>query len=139
MKKVKKTTQPQKMTASLLKLYQKKLLEMKRQLVENINLLESNSLKKAHREVTGDLSGYSVHPADMGSEVYEAEFTLDIVSSESDILYEIDEALERIKTKKFGRCEKCSLPIERKRLEVIPYTRLCFKCQEEEEKFARVR
>jgi hypothetical protein len=42
---------------------------------------------------------------------------------EQDALYEIDEALDRIRTGSYGICELTGKEIERQRLEAIPWTR----------------
>lgn len=43
-------------------------------------------------------------------------------------LTELDAALERLRTGRYGRCEGCGEPIAAARLEVLPATRLCVRC-----------
>ncbi len=112
-----------------------RLLEKKREaLLSEIEHLEGDSLNKSQRDASGDLSGYSFHMADMGTDNFDREFTLDLVSTEQKLLYEVDEALRRLKKGKFGLCEQCGKDIRHKRLEAVPYARLCIKCKEEMEK-----
>ncbi len=113
----------------------KRLLEKEREgLVSEIEHLENDSLNKSQRDASGDLSGYSFHMADMGTDNFDREFTLGLVSTEQKLLYEVDEALRRLKKGKFGLCQQCGKAIRHKRLEAVPYARLCIKCKEEMEK-----
>ena len=113
----------------------KQLLEKEREnLLSKIKHLENNSLNKSQREASGDLSAYSFHMADMGTDNFDREFALNLVGSEQKLLYEVNEALRRLEKGKFGGCEQCGKSIGRKRLQVIPYVRLCIKCEEKREK-----
>lgn len=115
-----------------------RLLEKKREnLLSEIEHLEGDSLNKSQRDASGDLSGYSFHMADMGTDNFDREFTINLVTTEHKVLYEVDEALRRLKKGKkgkFGLCEQCEKAITHKRLEAVPYARLCIKCKEEREK-----
>jgi len=112
----------------------KQLLEKEKEaLLSQIEHLENNSLNKSQRELSGDLSGYSFHLADMGTDNFDREFALDLVSSEQKLLYEVNEALRRLEKGSFGCCEQCGKSIGRKRLQAVPYARLCIKCGEKQE------
>ena len=113
----------------------KQLLEKEREtLLSKIEHLENNSLNKSQRELSGDLSGYSFHMADVGTDSFDRELALDLVDSEQKLLYEVNEALRRVAEGKFGCCEQCEKSIGRKRLQAIPYARLCIKCEKKKEK-----
>ncbi|NOX97647.1 MAG: TraR/DksA family transcriptional regulator [Nitrospirae bacterium] len=113
----------------------KRLLEKEKEtLLSQIEHLENNSLNKSQRELSGDLSGYSFHLADMGTDNFDRELALNLVSSEQKLLYEVNEALRRLEKGSFGCCEQCGKSIGRKRLQAIPYARLCIKCGERKEK-----
>ncbi|MFH1613267.1 MAG: TraR/DksA C4-type zinc finger protein [bacterium] len=110
--------------------YKEKLLKLKMKFVNTLNHLEDNNLKKSLKDDDGKI----IHMSDMGTDSYDMEFMLNHASSEFDVLYEIDEALEKIKNgDNYGLCEKCNQLIEQKRLDVIPYAKLCLKCKEKEE------
>ena len=112
----------------------KQLLEKERDaLLSQIKHLENNSLNKSQREASGDLSGYSFHMADMGTDNFDREFALALVDSEQKLLYEVNKALQRLREGKFGFCEQCQKLISRKRLQAVPYARLCIKCGEKKE------
>lgn len=113
--------------------YQKKLEDMKRELLEKIHQLEKEDMRCSCRESTGDLSGYSQHMADTASASSEQEKRIGLISRETDMLYEIDEALYRIRNGKFGICEGCKERISPARLEAVPYARCCIECQKEME------
>jgi DnaK suppressor protein len=82
------------------------------------------------------------HQADAGSDAYDRDFALSLLSQEQDALYEIDEALKRIELGTYGKCEMSGKPIPRARLEAIPFARFTVECQsqlEKQSKASRVR
>lgn len=117
--------------------FKKLLEELRKKAVGSLGHLEKDTLNQSQRDASGDLSGYTFHMADMATDNFDREFNLDLASSEQEILNQIDEALQKIKEGTYGICETCSKPISKKRLLAVPYTRLCIKCQEEEEKKKR--
>jgi len=67
--------------------------------------------------------------ADMAVESYTKEFLFGKSSGDRHMLQLIGEALDRIEDKTFGVCVHCENPIQPKRLEAVPWTRLCIQCQ----------
>lgn len=113
----------------------KTLLQSERaKLADGINHLERDNLNRSQRDAAGDLSGYSFHMADMATDNFDREFSLDLVSTEQVILNRVEAALRRIDEGTYGTCENCSKPISLKRLKAVPYAELCIKCKEDEEK-----
>lgn len=110
------------------------LLDWKERVLKELNILEGDTLGKSQKDFSGDLSGYSLHMADVGTDTFDREFALGLVSKEQQFLHEIDEALKRIETKTFGKCENCSSLITLKRLNALPFAKFCIKCQQEVEK-----
>lgn len=84
---------------------------------------------KSPREASGDLSAYTVHMADMAADAYERELSMNIVSSEQEVLYQIDDALKQIDEGTYGICQQCNKPITMSRLKAVPYASLCIQCQ----------
>ncbi len=123
-----------KLTARELKKYRQALLNLRDQVVDGIAFLAGDNLNRSQRDASGDLSGYSLHMADQGTDNYDREFALNLVSSEQDILYEIDEAIRRVDKGTYGICELTGEPIERARLDVLPYARNSVAAQSELEK-----
>ncbi|MFH1858453.1 MAG: TraR/DksA C4-type zinc finger protein [Candidatus Omnitrophota bacterium] len=113
----------------------RELLFLKRKTtMESIQQIAKDTLKKSPREASGDLSGYSYHMADMATDNFDTEFTLNLASAEQRVLYEIDEALKRIDEGTYGDCLFCGKKINPQRLKAVPHTSLCISCQENEEK-----
>ncbi len=110
------------------------LLEKRKAVLESIQQIEKDTLKKSQREASGDLSGYAYHMADMATDNFDTEFSLNLASVEQQTLYGIDEALKRIEEGTYGDCLGCGKKISSPRLKALPYASLCIGCQEEEEK-----
>ena len=71
---------------------------------------------------------------DLASDERDREINFILNAREREKLLAIDEALQRIKDKTYGLCESCEGEIQLGRLKVLPFTRLCVRCQEETEK-----
>src|SRR5438445_13234920 len=75
-----------------------------------------------------------MHQADAGSDAYDRDFALSLLSPEQDALYEIDQALKRIEVGTYGICEMSGKPIPHTRLEAIASARFTVECQSQLEK-----
>jgi RNA polymerase-binding transcription factor DksA len=126
-----------KVTKKDLKHFEARLLEERGRLLKELGYRESNMLKQNQRDSAGDLSGYSFHMADVGTDAMEREKAFLFASAEGRALYDVDEALRRLYRGAYGTCESCEKPITPQRLEVVPHARLCVTCKEREEKTAR--
>ena len=115
------------------KRFEKRLLEEREKLLENMARLESGVLSKNQKEAAGDLSSYSFHMADLATDASEREKAFLFASKEGRLLYHIDEALRRLCKNDYGICQTCGDDILKDRLEAVPHARLCLKCKEEEE------
>jgi RNA polymerase-binding transcription factor DksA len=120
-----------------LKELEARLLEERRRILKEMGYLENAVLKVNQRDSSGDLSGYSFHMADAGTDAMEREKAFMFASKEGRTLIEINEALRRVYRGEYGTCESCSQPIARGRLEAMPMARLCVACKEKEEKAQR--
>jgi RNA polymerase-binding protein DksA len=114
--------------------FKKLILKFKEKILEDIKHISEDTLKKSQKEACGDISGYTYHMADVATDTYDREFSLELVSNERTLLYELDEALKKIEEGTFGICESCKLPIAKNRLRALLYARLCVKCQKTKEK-----
>ena len=117
--------------------YRKLLEEARKKISGDIEHLEGDSLNKSQRDASGDLSGYSLHIADMATDNFDREFNLDLASTEQGKLNLIVDALQKMDEGTYGNCEVCEKPIPQKRLVAVPWARFCIKCQSEEEKKTR--
>ncbi|MCF7874496.1 MAG: TraR/DksA family transcriptional regulator [Candidatus Omnitrophica bacterium] len=114
--------------------YREKLLDLKDDIMKQIQEISDESLRKSQQEASGDISAYSLHLADRASDSYERDFNLGLISSERRTVMEIDEALKRIDDNQYGFCQMCKKPIAKRRLDAIPYARYGTKCQQKIEK-----
>ena len=110
------------------------LLEHKERITGDYINLRDSHLRSSQRDSAGDLSGYGLHMADIGTDTYDREFGISVAASERDIIYRIDQALKRIEEKDYGLCELCDETIRLVRLRAVPWARLCIGCKEAEEK-----
>ncbi|MBU4149811.1 MAG: TraR/DksA C4-type zinc finger protein [Candidatus Omnitrophica bacterium] len=113
--------------------FKKLLLKKRAEIVKEIRDITKENMKSL-KEASGDLSGYSYHMADMASDSYDRELSLNIATSEQKVIYEIDETLKLIDEGKYGVCLSCEKKIPIKRLKALPYTKHCIQCQSKEEK-----
>jgi RNA polymerase-binding protein DksA len=104
------------------------LLERRARILKNVNSMEAEALKAADQDFSVD------HMADHGSDNFEQDFTLSLVESERRELFEIDQALNRLRDGTYGICEGTGESIGRPRLEAIPYTRYSIEYQRRLEK-----
>lgn len=121
------------------KKYYKLLLELRDHIKEELALHTSETLKQSSKDNSGDLSGYGSHQADAGTETFDRDFALGILSNEQDALNEIEEAIYRIKDGTYGVCEETGKPINKQRLTVVPFTRFSLEGQVAFEKNNRKR
>ena len=117
-----------------LEYFKKLILKIKEKMLDDIKHISEDTLKKSQKDAAGDISGYTYHMADVATDTYDREFSLGLASNERQSLYELDEAIKKIEEGTFGICEECKSLITKTRLKVVPFTRLCVKCQEKKEK-----
>lgn len=88
------------------------------------------------KDLTGELSSYDNHPGDLGNETFEAEKNLSFRTREKFLLSEVQVALNKIEEGNYGLCEACHREIDKDRLELRPYSRLCIHCENDLEQKA---
>ena len=113
--------------------FKEMLLKKREEMTSDIKHITEDNRKSSQKEASGDLSGYSLHMADMASDHYDREFSLNVASGERNTLLDIDDALKRIKDGKYGKCILCGKVIAQKRLQAVPHAKLCLKCKKKEE------
>lgn len=119
--------------------YREKLLNLKDDILKQMREISEDTLMKTQKDISGDISGYGLHLADVASDNYERDFNLSLVSKERKIIMEIDEALKRIDEGTYGICQMSGKPIAKSRLKAIPYARYTKKCQEKLENENKLR
>ncbi|MCX6906332.1 MAG: TraR/DksA C4-type zinc finger protein [Verrucomicrobia bacterium] len=106
--------------------YHEHLLELRDRLLHQMSGLAKESAE--------ELPGYSLHMADSGTDNFDRDFALSLLSADQDALYEVEEALKRIEKKTYGICELTGKPIPKARLQAIPWTRFTVEAQSQLEK-----
>jgi RNA polymerase-binding transcription factor DksA len=112
-----------------------KLLQLRDAVVDSMAGVAQGTLRS--RAEGSEASAFGMHQADAGSDAYDRDFALSLLSQEQDALYEIDEALKRIEIGTYGKCEMSGKAIPRARLEAIPFARFTVECQSQLEKQSR--
>lgn len=123
-----------KFTKKDLEYFKKLILKVKENVSDELKQISEDTLKKSQKDASGDISGYTYHMADVATDTYDREFSLGLAANERQALIELDDAIKRIEEGTYGICEECTSPISKTRLKVVPFARLCIKCQEKKEK-----
>jgi len=119
---------PQKLSAAFLKGQRQKLLDLRDMLVDQMNGVARDTLGRG--DDNADSSAFGMHQADAGSDSYDRDFALNILSQEQDAVNEIEEALLRLDAGTYGVCEGSGEAIPPARLEAMPFARCTVDYQE---------
>ncbi len=111
--------------------FHRHLLELRDQLLKQMSGLAKESAQ--------EMAGYSLHMADSGTDNFDRDFALSLLSSDQDAIYEIEEALKRIEKNTYGICELTGKSIPKTRLEAIPWTRFTVQAQAQLEREGALR
>lgn len=114
--------------------YHRLLSDLRQHVLTQLGEHTEETLRKSAKDDSGDLSGYGQHMADAGTDTFDRDFALSLVSTEQDALSEIEAALKRIHDGTYGVCERTQVPIPKERLLVVPFTRYTAEAQKEVER-----
>ena len=120
------------LTKAQIKIFRQLLIVERAKLAEEIKTI-AREAATSPRDASGDLSAYTIHMADMAADTYDRELSMNLVSSEQELLYQIDDALKRLDDGSFGLCQQCGEPIAMSRLKAVPYASLCITHQRAKE------
>ena len=109
-----------------------RLIHLRDSMMDSMMGVAKDTLRS--RAEGSEASAFGMHQADAGSDAYDRDFALSLLSQEQDALYEIEQALGRIELGSYGNCEMSNKPIAHARLEAIPFTRYTVECQSQLEK-----
>ncbi len=101
--------------------YHQRLLDLRDQLLRQMSGLAKESAQ--------EMPGYSLHMADSGTDNFDRDFALSLLSSDQDAVYEIEAAIKRIEKGTYGVCELTAKAIPHARLDAIPWTRYTVESQ----------
>ena len=124
-----------KMTPFLRK-QKERLVQLRDNMLDSMTGVAKDTLRS--RAEGSEASAFGMHQADAGSDAYDRDFALSLLSQEQDALYEIEEAIKRIDLGSYGVCEMSGKPIAHARLEAIPFARYTVECQSQLEKQNKV-
>ncbi len=135
-----KSSENGKFPAAWLKKQHERLLTLRDNILDSMNGVAKDALRE--RAEGSEANAFGMHQADAGSDAYDRDFALSLLSQEQDALYEIDEAIKRLESGNYGICEMSNKRIPRERLEAIPFARYTVECQsqiERQQKATRIR
>jgi len=119
-----------------LKKQKERLLQLRDSMLDSMSGVARDTLRS--RAEGSEASAFGMHQADAGSDAYDRDFALSLLSQEQDALYEIEEALKRIEQGTYGVCELSGKAIPHARLEAIPFARFTVECQSQLEKQRKI-
>jgi RNA polymerase-binding transcription factor DksA len=114
--------------------YYKLLIELRNHITGQLDQHTEETLKRSSKDDSGDLSSYGQHMADAGTDTFDRDFALSLVSNEQEALSEVEAAIQRIKAGTYGVCEISQKPIARERLLAVPFTRYSAEAQKDLER-----
>jgi len=122
------------MTKKMIAHFEKRLMEERRRVLKELGNHEETFLNTP-QSADGDLSSYSFHMADQGTDAMEREKAFLFASKEGRFLWHIDQALRRLykSPETFGKCHSCGKDIPFERLDALPNARYCIDCKQREE------
>jgi DnaK suppressor protein len=110
---------------------------LRKMLMEKQRELEKRIAEQIGEKVSEDIKaklGSTLDEGDLSSAEELRDVNFGILTMYSETLREIREAVDRLEKDIYGYCEECGQEIDRRRLEVMPFTRYCIDCQREHEK-----
>jgi DnaK suppressor protein len=125
---------PKPMPKKQLQYFEKRLLEERRRVLKELGH-HDELFNQSDQAADGDLSTYSFHMADQGTDAMEREKAFLFASQEGRFLWHIDQALRRLykSPETFGKCHNCGQEIAFERLDALPHARYCIECKQREE------
>ncbi len=125
---------PKPMNKKNLQHFEKRLLEERGRVLKELGHYD-DVFGATPQSADGDLSSYSFHMADQGTDAMEREKAFLFASQEGRFLWHIDQALRRLykSPETFGKCHGCGEDIAFERLDALPHARYCISCKLREE------
>jgi RNA polymerase-binding transcription factor DksA len=114
--------------------YYRLLLDLRHHVLTQLGEHTEETLLKSAKDDSGDLSGYGQHMADAGTDTFDRDFALSLVSSEQEALSEIEAAIKRVHAGTYGICESTQKPIAKERLLAVPFTRYSAEAKKQVER-----
>lgn len=109
--------------------FKKMLMEQEKDIEKTINSMKEHGVGEQSVDDPDELSNYDNHPADHGTDLFQAELNNALKVHEEQLLKDIHDALGRIDEGTYGKCALCGGTIDSERLKALPYTQLCIDCE----------
>ncbi len=122
------------MTKQKMEEYRQQLLEMVERLDGDLSGVREEALRATGGDASGGLSNAPLHLADLGTDNFEQEVSVDLMKNEQQVLLAIRAALDRMYDGTYGICERCGREIPEERLQALPYAVRCVQDEEQAEK-----
>ncbi len=113
------------------------LAEEKRRLEKSIKTLGAAGLDRSLGDSISESAVYDNHPADIATETFEREKDFGLREDQMTTLGLVEKALRRLEDGTYGACERCGQAIPAARLEAVPWTAFCVRCEATLEEEAR--
>ena len=122
------------LTKKQLQSLEKLLIDERKRVLKELGQWDE-TMSKTEQGADGDLSSYSFHMADQGTDAMEREKAFLFASKEGRFLWHVNQALRRLykSPETFGQCQHCGGEVAFERLEALPHARYCFECKQREE------
>jgi DnaK suppressor protein len=122
------------MTKTKIAYFEKRLMEERKRVLKELGHYDE-TFGATPQGADGDLSSYSFHMADQGTDASEREKQFLFASKEGRFLWHVDQALRRLyrKPDEYGMCHQCGFEIAFERLDALPHARFCIECKQREE------
>ena len=105
--------------------YKKRILEKRNEILEGLNQELSERIGKA-AELKASLGSDT---GDMSTLERDSNLSISFARRYWSMLRQIDQALTRVDEGSYGICEECGEKIDKKRLDILPFTLYCTRCQ----------
>ena len=122
------------LTKKQLQTLEKLLMDERKRVLKELGQWDE-TMSNTEQGADGDLSSYSFHMADQGTDAMEREKAFLFASKEGRFLWHVNQALRRLykSPAPFGQCQHCGGEVAFERLEALPHARFCFECKQREE------
>lgn len=117
-----------------LKYFKDLLMHKRREMTDHMDAITDTEREATMKDASGELSAYSFHMADQGTDTMEHEKNFFYAERDGKLLGHIERALDRIESGEFGACRGCGGDIGFARLEAVPHATLCISCKSNQEK-----
>jgi len=108
------------------------LLDKRSSLTGDVERIADQAMNRKEHGFS-ETSSMPIHMADLGSDTWEQDFNLGLLASETGLMREIDDALQRIVDRTYGICVATDARITVARLRAKPWAKYCIEYERKRE------